>query len=835
MPDPTVAPLAVLAETWPVRDALILTFNANLGFFERAALARLRARGARVTLVSDADMVHADPHAVRFAGRAYLDGRAVCRGGGAFHPKLIVIVSDTKAAVLIGSGNASPGGWVDNAELWTLLRATGDEGPSSLSRIGDFLDGLAEYVTFTPGVVPVLEEVASTLRAFRATEEGPTVVSTVWGPIIDQLPVGEASELVIATPFFDRNAEATRRLHERFSAKAVDVLVQPASVYDGPRLAATLESIGGTVSTILDKRYHHGKLIEWRTEDGIVSLTGSANASGAALLRGMAQHANCELGLVASTPESLRPPTGDPSSPATVAAHEWVEAPETGGQRAVALLAAVLEADGLRLILRRPLEVPAQLEYLADTTWVAVDAVPVGVGEFTAATVLPGASAVRLLFADGTPSAVVWVTELARTNFRHVAARRSLPNDPTELPLDPRLITMVETALATVRAWSSATAPPGTAALGVHRPQEGSRESWRDYIDGFRAEVGDGFSFFVLPTLMRGIGIEEPEAPVGEPGPDGEEPPTPEETLLARLDAMHNDSKTAERLKSYRRMCEKLNANLAGRPQPVRIAATTLTVSGGALGCWKDKQEFAVELRRSIRQLAVLAAEEEWREDAANIAAVALTILEHHARAAKAGSVGDEAGVTYRAAVQEARKLVAHATHEGVAERSAGLVAAVFGRVVEAGKVMSTVGAATEPDHVEAAAETLEVEHGLEAQVDGNRITITTELTSDPAKLALRAIGLASAAPAVGVVARNATTTAAAAWRKPDLVVVYRTPKGRRVTHSKLTGTLSPADHLHSEGRIPTRFEKGNWYDSNPVPAEVEEVLLEADLLLEEL
>lgn len=130
MPNPaTIAPLAVLAEDWPLRDVLILTFNANLGFFERAALARVRARGARVTLVSDADMVHADAEAVRFAGRSYLDGRAICLGGGAFHPKLIVTLGEERAAVLVGSGNASPGGWIDNAELWTLLRADLEGGP----------------------------------------------------------------------------------------------------------------------------------------------------------------------------------------------------------------------------------------------------------------------------------------------------------------------------------------------------------------------------------------------------------------------------------------------------------------------------------------------------------------------------------------------------------------------------------------------------------------------------------------------------------------------------------------------------------------------------------
>jgi len=100
---------------------LLLSFTTDLGFFETVGLGVAQVCGARVTVVADAAMGAADPRAVRRAGRSYLPGYAVC--GGAFHPKLVAVVSPHRAAVAIGSGDATLAEWQANAELWTVLRA----------------------------------------------------------------------------------------------------------------------------------------------------------------------------------------------------------------------------------------------------------------------------------------------------------------------------------------------------------------------------------------------------------------------------------------------------------------------------------------------------------------------------------------------------------------------------------------------------------------------------------------------------------------------------------------------------------------------------------------
>jgi hypothetical protein len=127
--DPIASPLILLSDEEQAREVLLLSFTLNLEFWERHALSVARALGARVTVVGDAAMVQGEPEHVRYAGITYLDGRAACMSGGAFHPKLLVMAGDDYATVAIGSGNATLSGWHNNAELWTVLRGDMEGAP----------------------------------------------------------------------------------------------------------------------------------------------------------------------------------------------------------------------------------------------------------------------------------------------------------------------------------------------------------------------------------------------------------------------------------------------------------------------------------------------------------------------------------------------------------------------------------------------------------------------------------------------------------------------------------------------------------------------------------
>jgi len=130
-PERFASPLSLLMEADVADEVLALTYTFNAAFWEQTALSIARQLRARVTVVADAAMATVDPRAVRKAGITYFDGRAIAHKGGAFHPKLFVIAEPRKAVVAVGSGNLSLPGWHGNAEMWTVMRGSGDGAPAA--------------------------------------------------------------------------------------------------------------------------------------------------------------------------------------------------------------------------------------------------------------------------------------------------------------------------------------------------------------------------------------------------------------------------------------------------------------------------------------------------------------------------------------------------------------------------------------------------------------------------------------------------------------------------------------------------------------------------------
>jgi hypothetical protein len=811
-----LGPLPLLAYAWPLRDLLILGYNANLGFFERAGLAKARSRGARVTLISDADMVLADSEATRFAGRAYLDARAIGLGGGAFHPKLVVALGQERAEILIGSGNTSPGGWISNAELWTLLKATSDGAPSTLARVADFLDGFVPLARLTSGAAKVIEDVVKALRGFEATEAGPLLVSSVFGPIIDQLPeVAPVSELVLSAPFFDRKAEAVSRLIDHFDPDRLELVVGEDANFDGAELGPLVADRGGTVSKIAGRRYHHGKLVEWVSHGVRSALIGSPNLSRSALLESMADGGNCELGLVADLTTSLRPETAEELAHAAVTNHQWNPAVTGSTMVKVQLLDVLLEGRGLRLDLRSPLSEPAKLQYHDGATWETFADVPAGELNPVVPVVIHGGKQVRLLFADGTPSRSRGVTDLERTNFRHVAAKRQIPGRPTEFDLDPRFVTMIEQALMSVRAMSSDHPP------AVRNPTlsyaHTSTEGWREYIDGFRAEVGDDFGFFILPSIMSSVGVEAPEQPPAEVQDlvevGGDESVDEEDLVAAEATARINEQDEKQRhVARYRSMAQRLAKEAPNRPDVVRIASAVLTAGGVALNCWPRGPELAERLRTSLDPLLRDDLQPEFLRDAASITAVTLALMRSQVRHLSDGSL---AAIIYRRTADDAAPLLAFAERDDVAYRCAGFVAQGLIQLTDVDFVMDLVDAALHPDPISAAVDELG-DDGIAAEAVGRNIEILGRL-SNAVGAALRAVAIAQDGSPVGARARDAKSEVVAIWVEPHLVVAQRT--GSRVLVSRYPlPWLLPSGYLHNRQSDPS--PAGTQRLPGPLPVE---------------
>ena len=364
----SVAPLRALLDPSDAEEVLILSFTANLGFFTRAAAGRARSRGARVSLVSDLSQTNFDPDAVRGAGSDWLDGRVWCRG--AFHPKLIVIGATELTTVLVGSGNATPDGWVDNAELWVRIDATSESCPNTVIALAAWLEELPAIVESSPGVSEALGTAAKVLRRYPVTFDGPRLVHNLDGPIHSALPQGPVDELFVSTPFHDPGSRTLAALCDHLRPTRLTVMVQESFRYDGPALNDVVAQWNGQVVSNLDKRYHHGKLFEWAGPDGRFALVGSPNCTGAALGKSARnQGGNCEMGLICRiNGPTLAPAQGEVLERSKVLGHRYVP-PTEGSRRRPLLVAAVIEEAGTRLVLRTVAPQELRVEVYERGTW----------------------------------------------------------------------------------------------------------------------------------------------------------------------------------------------------------------------------------------------------------------------------------------------------------------------------------------------------------------------------------------------------------------------------------------------------------------------------------
>ena len=119
----------------------------SLAFFESAIFQEFsRERLKSCLIISDSLGYHnalTEAAALQGAAHDYIVVRAPI--SGSFHPKVWLVVGDTEAALLTGSGNLTQAGFMTNAELFDALHFTPDNPPTAelLADLRSFITGLA--------------------------------------------------------------------------------------------------------------------------------------------------------------------------------------------------------------------------------------------------------------------------------------------------------------------------------------------------------------------------------------------------------------------------------------------------------------------------------------------------------------------------------------------------------------------------------------------------------------------------------------------------------------------------------------------------------------------
>ena len=824
------SPYALLDDVDRARDVLILTYTASLEFFERFALSSARSLGALVTVVSDATMVRADPVVVRRSGVQYRDARAVCPGGMAFHPKLLVAVGDGHARVAIGSGNLTMAGWHANAETWTVLSADSEGGPDTLHDVADFLRALASSeITFSAQAPEALLRVADELYELPANEPGPRLLHSLDTPIINQLSAVDepVDELVLYAPFHDGQLRGARRLLDLLQPRDWTAFVQPDTVVDGPALQALADERGGRLAWVdrrplredggrgRDERYWHGKLVQWRTAAGDTwALTGSPNISRPALLAAIGDGGNCEVAVVSRIDHDLTPIAGDP--PESGVAKLMRRSEDRGGHWGPLLLGAMSIAGNVRVQLHRTLGESGAFERYdtAADRWTVTAPVSPGADHYDLdVTQAPVGHALRVRTSSGLLSNEIFVADparLARRQVRAVGSVRASPEDVAEHGLGRQLLDDIDLLRAhllavgaTVRGGGERTGPADEDASsgpveGEAPARPASGQSLEDFLEACDPVLGRRMTEFalVLPALP-GVGAalddevgtldSDDDEDADGSGGDGDDAPS--KSIREAL-----ETKAPEERDRYRRFVERLLERSPKYPVVVRTLAVRTLLHSIAAGLWPDDRWPGL-LAEALRALAAGRDEPiEWeRRAAASLAAVSLALLRTDVPKM---SQRDERQLRYTTTVRAVLALLDDRDAEQVqvlAGELPGRLAGAPGAVAAEQAVDEALHPARGPDR---AVRLLADEHGIDAHVRGDAtIALDDRVGELPEPQMVSALRLADEP---GPVFARATTEEGrkvlAGWCAPWLAVEKGTKVGKPMVRA---WRLGPGQTLH--------------------------------------
>lgn len=255
-----------------------------------------------------------DPHGYRMAlrergavriGREYVVHPVAVRLG-CFHPKLMVLEADDATHVTVGSNNLTFGGWSANLECLEHIHTTGMA--VAVGDVGRFFTALADAPNCEHEAGTYCRSLGARLAAAAAvgSDDGAVrVLSSLEGSISDRLraaaaELGGATALTVASPYWEVGAieSLAKGLGVSEIRAHVPVTRVPAPEgLDWPRGAKAVRPvrIGHLAVEGSDTRGLHAKVFEVVCARGRLVLSGSANATEAALMHGGSARRNVEV------------------------------------------------------------------------------------------------------------------------------------------------------------------------------------------------------------------------------------------------------------------------------------------------------------------------------------------------------------------------------------------------------------------------------------------------------------------------------------------------------------------------------------------------------------
>ena len=284
--------------------ALMTTFNFEIPYFERAVLYQLTAHNVKtISLYVDASELNKSVREVDSChiGRRYMVNPV--RLNGSFHPKVVLLLGEKKAKLIVASANITTSGYAINNEVYSCITYSVKE-PQYLDVICDAINFFVELDKLSPQLdSETIKEITAYPYYRRAPKNGDiSLVHNLNAPILDQVTekiTEKINAINVAVPYYDPSLAALSTLKKAFPDAGSHLFIQnsrstfPKEYNDENGVTENIDIFG----RFLDNEsgsFYHGKVFLFKGEEHDYILYGSANCTMAALALTHASNGNIE-------------------------------------------------------------------------------------------------------------------------------------------------------------------------------------------------------------------------------------------------------------------------------------------------------------------------------------------------------------------------------------------------------------------------------------------------------------------------------------------------------------------------------------------------------------
>lgn len=301
----------IIEEITKSRDykvALFTTFNFEIDYFERAILNRLFDNGVRkISLFVDSKefektLSDLDKQYINIGlGKKYIVTPVSING--AFHPKIVLLLGERKAKLIISSANIKTSGYEKNNEIYNVIDYS-EKNPEFQNLIVEAIKYFVQIDSLSYGLDSSLINECKDFVYYSKCKKVSDrfFIGNYEDTIINQLKSivkDDIKEIKIAVPYFDRKASAIDKFEETFpNANIVLYIQQKMSTFPLDYENRYTINLFDSFKDNNSYGFYHGKVFLFKGIERDYILYGSANCTRSALTDNYITDGNIECDLL---------------------------------------------------------------------------------------------------------------------------------------------------------------------------------------------------------------------------------------------------------------------------------------------------------------------------------------------------------------------------------------------------------------------------------------------------------------------------------------------------------------------------------------------------------